>query len=115
MKLIRHALFGLLAIAVAAGFAPRLSAQSDRFEVTGIKAVRPYLVKTLDAVKKNDIAGAKAAFEDYDTAWNGIEVYVNTRDRAMYGEIEQHWQSMIGKELNGPSPDAAAIAGDLQM
>jgi hypothetical protein len=97
----------LLSVGVGAAYA------QERFEVTAVKGPRAFLVSTQNALKKGDIAGAKAAFDDYDSAWNGIEVYVNTRDRAMYGEIEQHWQSQITKELAGPMPDAAAIANDV--
>jgi hypothetical protein len=60
------------------------------------------------------VAGAKAAFEQYDSAWNGIEVYINTRDKTLYGELEQNWQAKITKELNAPNPDAAAALADAQ-
>jgi predicted lipoprotein len=57
--------------------------------------VRPTLVNTIDAPKKSDIATAKDAFEACDTAWNGIEVYINTRDRDMDNELERNDQSKI--------------------
>jgi hypothetical protein len=40
-------------------------------------------VNTIAALKKGDVPKARAAFADYDSAWNGIEVYINTRDKAM--------------------------------
>jgi hypothetical protein len=52
-------------------------------------------VNTIDAPKKSDIATAKDAFEACDTAWNGIEVYINTRDRDMDNELERNDQSKI--------------------
>jgi hypothetical protein len=89
-------------------------AQTDRFEVASIKAVRPLLLKTLDALKKNDLPGAKEAFEAYDAGWNGIEMYINRRDRSRYDELEKNYQDRIEKALNGPNPDLAAITGDVQ-
>lgn len=87
---------------------------ADSFEVTGIKAVRPLLVATADAVKNGDMAKAKETFEDYDAAWNGIEVYINTRSKPMYDKIELDLQARINKELDAPNPDKAKIAADLQ-
>jgi hypothetical protein len=52
---------------------------ADRFEVASIKAVRPTLVRTVDALQKNNPKAARDAFGDFDSAWNGIEVYINTR------------------------------------
>jgi hypothetical protein len=37
----------------------------DRFEVSGIKAVRPTLVNTIAALKKGDGTKARAAFDDW--------------------------------------------------
>jgi hypothetical protein len=84
----------------------------DRFEVSSIKAVRPTLVNTLAALKKGDVAKARAAFEDYDSGWNGIEMYINTRDKAMYDEIEHNLQEKITKGLAAPNPDIAALTAD---
>ena len=90
-------------------------AAQERFEVSAIKAVRPTLVNTIAALKKGDVAKARAAFEDYDSAWNGIEVYINARDKSMYDELEHHWQAKIAEGLKAPQPDAAALLADAQM
>lgn len=84
----------------------------DRFEISSIKAVRPTLVNTLAALKKGDVAKARAAFEAYDSGWNGIEMYINTRDKAMYDELEKNLQEKITKGLAAPSPDMAALTAD---
>lgn len=121
MKHTRLYCIGLLTIVTALGSASRMfavparAAAADTFEVSGIKAVRPTLVNTLACLKKGDVAGAKAAFEQYDSAWNGIEVYINIRDKSMYGDLEQNWQAKIAKELNAPNPDVAAAVADVQM
>jgi hypothetical protein len=88
------------------------SKASGRFEVTSIKAVRPTLVKTVAALEKKDAAGARAAFDSYDSAWNGIEVYVNTRSTDMYNELEKNYQVRIADGLKAPSPDMAKLLPD---
>lgn len=87
-------------------------ASSERFEVSSIKAVRPTLVDTITALQQRDAAEAKAAFEAYDLAWNGIEFYVNTRSRAMYDLLEHEFQARIAKGLGDPNPDIDALIGD---
>src|SRR4029078_5538534 len=120
MKLTRPntAAFGIgasLATTVFAGQAPAARpATAERFEVTSIKAVRPTLVRTVDALKKGDTAAAEEAFEAYDTGWNGIEVYINTRDRDMYNELEKNYQTKIEEGLKAPNPDVAALIADTQ-
>jgi hypothetical protein len=89
-------------------------AGAERFELTSIKAVRPTLLNTVDALKKGDVGKAKEAFEAYDTAWNGIEVYINTRDRDMYNELEKNYQAKIEEGLNAPKPDVAALLSNAQ-
>jgi hypothetical protein len=104
------ALFTTLAICGAAGQA----SAADSFELTSIKAVRPTLVNTLNALQQKDIAKAKDAFEAYDGAWNGIEVYINVRSKDMYNAIELELQDRITKELNAPTPDYPKLVADTQ-
>jgi hypothetical protein len=105
--------FGLALFVVfaVAGLASVAAAQ-ERFEVTSIKAVRPTLVATIGALEKRDVAGAKEAFEAYDSAWNGIEVYVNVRSRAMYDLLEHQFQARIEKALAGPNTDIPVVLAD---
>ena len=90
------------------------TAAKDRFEVASIKAVRPSLVNTIEALKKGDVAGAKAAFAGYDSGWNGVEMYINTRDKEMYDALEHNYQAKIGEALNSAKPDTAAILTNAQ-
>ena len=85
---------------------------ANRFEVTSLRAVRPILVKTIADLEKKDAAAAKADMENYDSAWNGVEVYVNTRSMDLYNEIEHHYQTAVTDALNKPNPDTAAILAD---
>jgi tetratricopeptide (TPR) repeat protein len=120
MRFARFICVGLLTIAAGIGYAGQASAASpqpadnERFEVSSIKAVRPILVRTIAALKKGDAAEAKTDFEDYDSGWNGIEMYINTRDKAMYRELEQTYQAKIEKALAAPNPDTAAVLADAQ-
>ena len=118
MKLARLVGLGLLtmgAVGAAAALAPAVQARgAERLEVSGIKAVRPALVNTVAALKKGDAAGAKAAFEAYDSGWNGIEVYINTRSKDMYDVLEHALQAKIEKALDAPNPDTAAVLADAQ-
>jgi hypothetical protein len=113
MQRARRIGFSFFAALAVAGFAGQAPA-ADSFEVAGIKAVKPTLLATADAVKKGDVAKAKEAFEAYDSAWNGIEVYINTRSKPMYDKIELDLQARITKALDAPSPDLPKISADLQ-
>jgi tetratricopeptide (TPR) repeat protein len=115
MKLLRRigvGLFTTLAIFGYMGHAP--AAAQARFEVTSVKAVRPHLVDTVAALQQRDVAKAKAAFEAYDSAWNGIEVYINTRSRPLYQALEIELQARITKALESPNPDLVALLADAQ-
>jgi tetratricopeptide (TPR) repeat protein len=110
---------GLFAAVVMLGQTGQASAAeaakpSERFEITSVKAVRPTLVDTVAALQKRDIAAAKAAFAAYDSLWNGIEMYVNTRSKDMYDALEHVLQARIEKALNAPNPDVAALFADAQ-
>jgi hypothetical protein len=113
MQRARRIGFGLFTALAVAGFAGPAPA-ADSFEVSGIKAVKPTLLATADAVKTGDVTKAKEAFEAYDSAWNGIEVYINTRSKPMYDKIELDLQARITKALDAPSPDLPKISADLQ-
>jgi septation ring formation regulator EzrA len=78
---------------------------ADRFEVTSIKAVRPTLVDTVDALQKNNLKAAKDAFAAFDSAWNGIEVYINTRSMEMYDTLERQMQAKLTAGLNEANPN----------
>ena len=113
-KKIRQFSFAIVTALVLAGSAGHAFAQAERFEVTSLKSVRPTLVDTIAALKAGDVAGAKTAFEAYDSAWNGIEVYVNVRSKPMYEILEHQFQARIAKALDGPNPNVAPLLADVQ-
>jgi hypothetical protein len=87
---VRRAFVGLAVAAIAVGYGLRAA---ERFEVDSIKAVRPTLVGTANALQKGNVKAAKDAFAAFDSAWNGIEVYINTRDMEMYNTLERVMQA----------------------
>ncbi|HWH75799.1 MAG TPA: hypothetical protein VNT76_00455 [Candidatus Binatus sp.] len=111
---IRRNVFTIVAALVLACGADQAFAQGERFEITSIKAVRPTLVNTVAALQAGDVARAKAAFEAYDSAWNGIEVYVNVRSKPMYEILEHEFQARITKALDAPNPNVAPLLADAQ-
>ena len=101
-----------LATLIVASLFTTLTGGAVRFEVSSIKSVRPTLVNTINALQKKDVAAAKAAFEAYDSGWNGIEVYINARNKNTYDELEHNYQSRIAEGLNGPHPNTDALLAD---
>jgi len=118
MKRFQHLAAAVLAILAIGALVDPISAvraaPAERFEVTSIKAVRPTLVNTLDALQKRDAARARESFEAYDSAWNGIEFYINTRSRPMYELLEHQYQPKVTKALEAATPDFAALVPELQ-
>jgi hypothetical protein len=104
----------IIAALFLTGSAGQAWAQAERFEITSIKAVRPTLVNIIAALKAGDVASARTAFEAYDSAWNGIEVYVNVRSKAMYQTLEHEYQARISKALDAPNPNVAPLLADAQ-
>ena len=105
--------FALTVVLATAGrIVPAQSAEGERFEITSIKAVRPALVNTVTALEKRDAAAARTAFAAYDSAWNGIEVYVNVRSKPMYDALEHGFQARIEKALASGTPDFTAVQED---
>jgi tetratricopeptide (TPR) repeat protein len=87
----------------------------ERFEISAVKTARPFLVDTIAAIQQGNLARAKEAFDAYDSAWNGIEVYINVRSRALYQILELELQAKISKALDAPQPDMSSLLSDAQM
>jgi hypothetical protein len=115
MQRVRHICFGLVTTLAIVGFAGQAVAAQERFEVTSIKAVRPTLVDLVAALQQKNVAKAKAAIQAYDSAWNGVEVYINVRSKDTYNLLELDLQARITKELGTPSPDMAKLLADSQL
>jgi hypothetical protein len=83
-------------------------AQITGGEVKLVSAVRPTIDALIDALQGEDVARARAAFADYDAAWNGVEVYVNVRDISLYEHLEEDLEGPIGEGLEADKPDLGA-------
>jgi hypothetical protein len=79
-------------------------------EVERVSAVRPIIDRMTQALASGDLPASRDAYEAYDAAWNGIEVYINFRSRDLYGIIEQDLQASIEKGLQEPQPDLPRLA-----
>src|SRR5436190_8508045 len=101
----KQMLFALVALPLFASGA----VAADRFEIASLKAVRPTLVRPVDALQKNNPKPAREAFRDFDSGWNGVEVYINTRSPEMYNALERELQAAITAGLNESSPNVANI------
>jgi len=98
--------FVVASIAVVSCLAlPYNASAADRFEVASLKGVRPTLVRTVDALQKGNVKAAKDAFGDFDSAWNGVEVYINTRSAEMYNTLERQMQAKLTTGLNEATPN----------
>jgi len=105
MNMISRCVTAVAVVSVCA----QAAAAADRFEVTSLKAVRPTLVKTVDALQKGNVKAAKESFGDFDSAWNGIEVYINTRDMEMYNTLERVMQAKLTAGLSEATPNTADL------
>src|SRR5437762_3767715 len=121
MRIICRLVFMALAMLAIVGFTGQATAAEakpnaslERFEISAVKAVRPLLIDTLTALQQGNLQRAKEAFEAYDSAWNGIEVYINTRSRALYQALELELQARIIKAFDTTRPDMAALFSDVQ-
>ena len=113
MRVISFLALGLAAVSISApAYAAQAGGGAARFEVTSLRAVRPILVKTVADLEKKDLAAAKVDMANYDSAWNGVEVYVSTRSEAVYNDIEHNWQTKVTEAVNKPNADAAAVHAD---
>jgi hypothetical protein len=83
-----------------------------RFEVTSLKAVRPLILKTIADLEKKNAAAGKADIAAFDSAWVGVEVYVNFRNMDMYNDIEHNWETKVSEALGKPNADTVAVLAD---
>jgi hypothetical protein len=88
---------------------PAADGPANPKEVEYVRTPRPFIVATIDALKKNDVAAARKAMRDYDAAWNGVEVYVNVRSRELYNRVEIQDQKKIEEGLEAAQPKAAEL------
>jgi uncharacterized cupredoxin-like copper-binding protein len=97
------------AAAKAAATSKPITAPADKKELALVSAVRTNVVNIIDAAKKGDFPGAKKALKAYNTAWNGVEVYVSFRSADLYSQIETVLEAKVTSLLDATPPNAAEI------
>jgi hypothetical protein len=74
-------------------------------EIGNLNTVVPFAQKWKQAIARRDVAAAKQAGEDYEAAWQAVEVYINHRSLPLYTSIEVDTQFVIDDGLNAQNPD----------
>jgi hypothetical protein len=95
--------------AAPAAAAPTTAAPAGRKDIVLFTAVRPYLVKTLDAAQAGDMAAASKAQHQYDIEWHGVETYLNVRSPQLYSQLETDIQARLIKLLDDPKSSQADV------
>jgi hypothetical protein len=103
--------FALAALFIALLQVPANGQPAERFEISALKAVRPSLASLVAACDKGEVRAAKGAYEDFETGWKGIQVYVIMRDRNVF-QAEGNLEGKIATALNGSQPNMATVAVD---
>src|SRR5215813_11101654 len=107
---VRRTGFAIFTILAIVGYLGQVrAAEEERLEISSIRAVRSTLVDTITALQQRDVARARAAFADYDSGWNGIEVYINARSKDVYRLLELEFQRRITTALDSPNPDISGV------
>lgn len=74
-------------------------------EVANLSTVVPFAQKWKEAIARRDLAAAIEAGENYEAAWQAVEVYINHRSLPLYTAIEVDTQFVIDDGLRKPQPD----------
>lgn len=93
---------------------PKSTAVITGGEVALVSAVRPKIDALVTALQGTNVDAARDAYNEYDAGWNGIEVYVNVRDKALYTHLEVDLQEPIGEGLEATSPNMAPLVAKAQ-
>ena len=77
--------------------------------VADLKQLMAYLTATQDALKKNDIAAAKAAYTQFDSRWYDQEDAVRSVSLDLYRTIENDMTAVGRALLRSEKPDVATV------
>jgi hypothetical protein len=89
-------------------------ANAASHEAELIRAVRPTITSLIESLQKGDVAAARNALVSYDAAWNGIEVYINTRSPELYKDLETDLQAKLEDQLDAAQPNTASAVPNAQ-
>lgn len=74
-------------------------------EVANLKTIPPFIQRWQNAIVRRDVAAAIQAGQDYEAAWQAVEVYINHRSLPLYTDLEVDTQFKIDDGLKQPQPD----------
>lgn len=80
-------------------------------EITNLKTIPAFIRSWQLAIVRRDVAASIQAGEDYEAAWQAVEVYVNHRSLTLYTDIEIDTQFRIDDGLRQSPPDWPKLAG----
>ncbi|HET9254094.1 MAG TPA: hypothetical protein VFO16_02685 [Pseudonocardiaceae bacterium] len=78
-------------------------------ESRSISTVLPFAQRWRQAIAHRDLAASLQAGEDYEAAWQAVEVYINHRSLPLYTDIEVDTQFQIDAGLAAPTQDWPAL------
>src|SRR5947209_3523588 len=96
---------GLTDHALASSFLFAPPGRSTIKEVANLNTVVPSAQKWKEAIARRDVRAAVQAGEDYEAAWQAVEVYINHRSLPLYTAVEVDTQFVMDNGLKQASPD----------
>ncbi|MDQ3904327.1 MAG: hypothetical protein M3300_02470 [Actinomycetota bacterium] len=79
--------------------------KATTMEVANLKTIQPFIQRWQTAIARRDRPAAIQAGQDYEAAWQAVEVYINHRSLPLYADIEVDTQFKIDDGLKQPQPD----------
>ena len=67
---------------------PRLPKMTATKEVINLSTVLPFVQRWQAAIARRDVGASVQAGQDYQAAWQAVEVYLNHRSLPLYTDIE---------------------------
>lgn len=74
-------------------------------EVANLKTILPFIQRWQTAIARRDVTAAIQAAQDYEAAWQAVEVYINHRSLPLYSDLEIDTQFEIDDGLKQPRPN----------
>jgi tetratricopeptide (TPR) repeat protein len=76
-------------------------------QLAELREVRIALRKTIAALRKGDVAAAKASYKEFDSHWDDVENYVKDRSGELYRGIESDMAKVTDALLKPAAPNAS--------
>lgn len=101
---------GLIDRALSHFLFPRSPKMTATNEVVNLSTVLPFVQRWQAAIARRDVGASVQAGQDYEAAWQAVEVYINHRSLPLYTDIEPDTQFVIDDGLKQPQPDWPALS-----